>query len=179
MENLTCTAKVVCSSAEKHYRMSCCPGCAGLSLGISTSVLQNKKSIQTAWTQLPQWHQEPCLAILLYTTWGKNTHSPKVSLVWWIIIATLAMNAVSWRSYGHSLIFFFLAIFCLQSITSPCFLLLFGNTWVYAFLLESLLPVLVSSHQYSLLETFKRVRFSALKFQSCTKILKGWEWAWK
>lgn len=94
-------------------------------------------------------------------------------------MAALAVNAVSWRSYGHSLILFFLAIFCLQSITSHYFLSLFGNIWVYAFLIESLLPVLVSHHQYTVLETIKRVRFSALAFQSCTKILKGWEWAWK
>lgn len=94
-------------------------------------------------------------------------------------MAALAVNAVSWRSYGHSLILFFLAVFCLQSITSHYFLSLFGNIWVYAFLIESLLSVLVSHHQYTVLETFKRVRFSALKFQSCTKILKGWEWAWK
>lgn len=40
-------------------------------------------------------------------------------------------------------------------------------------LMSCLLPVLVSSHQRTLLEAFKCVRFSAVEFQSCTKVCEG------
>ena len=67
--------------------------------------------------------------------------------------------------------FFFFSHFLLTVNNKSLFSVAF---WQYlSFLLESLLPVLVRSHQYILLETFRRVRFSALKLQSCTKRSKG------
>lgn len=159
-----------------------CWRCAGLSMGSHKwGVLKQQSSPSTV-------AQEPPCAILPYQIWegkdagndkmwvqrwrqgwmGTHTHPPsELILIWHMITAALAMNAGSCRNHGRD---FFSSNFLLAVSNKSFFYHFWAVIWLHAFLLHNLLPVLVSSHQCTLLETFQKVRCSAVKFQGCTKI---------